>query len=454
MAAVKSGTLHLMELDEIYISLTMTSGADVGKTQSLEDIIHKNKRIIILGDPGAGKSTMMQYLTLQTARIINREKRKGIPRLPEKFPILIRLNKFYDIKDWSREKSLLSAIKDEIEINSGATIPEGFLESRLNYGSCLFLLDAFDELASETARRLLSEKVKNLVSRYPGNLYIVTSRITGYSGQLAGAGFKHPYTIQALTSKHIEGFIHQWYENLGRHQMADKDQEQRQHLSREYRQRAKSLKNVILSNDGIRQLAINPMLLSLIALVHYVKVRLPDQRHLLYRECIEILVEQWDSAKNVRMPILDKVTVSEKKQILQRIAWHMQKNHLKSISRETLIESVLSEACKDICGEKIREDELDVFLASIQERTGLLVEKGLNELGEIEISFSHLTFQEYLSAREFFSLFDGEDVIFRQILKKLETDLDWWQEVALLVLSQFKNPLEYQQRLHETIQSQ
>ena len=132
----------------------------------------------------------------------------------------------------------------------------------------------------------------------------------------------------------------------------------------------------------------------------------------------------------------------------------MQENHLKSISREKLIESVLSNACKNICGEKIKEDELDVFLASIQERTGLLIEKGLNELGETEISFSHLTFQEYLSAREFFTLFDGEDVISQQILKKLETDLDWWQEVTLLVLSQFKNPLEYQQKLHETIQSQ
>jgi len=448
MAAVKSGTLHLMELDEIYISLTMTSGAVMGKTLPLDEIVNKNKRIIILGDPGAGKSTMMQYLTLQTARMMKKEKRKGAPQLPEKFPILIRLNKFYDIKDWSANKSLLSAIKEEVEINSGTTFPKGFLEDRLKDGKCLLLLDAFDELASETARRRLSEKVKNLVSRYPKNLFIVTSRITGYGNQLASAGFEHPYTIQALTSEHIEGFIHQWYENLGRHQMAEKDKEQRRHLSREYRERAKSLINVILSNDRIRQLAINPMLLSLIALVHYVKVRLPDQRHLLYRECIEILVEQWDSVKNVQMPILDKVTVGEKKQILQRVAFYMQDNHIKSIGKETLIKSVLTDACVKICGDKIKEEELGLFLNSIQERTGLLIEKGFNESGETEISFSHLTFQEYLSAKEFFGLFNDEDVIFRQIMKKLEADIDWWQEVALLVLSQFKNPLKYQQKLH------
>ncbi|MCP4023994.1 MAG: hypothetical protein GY729_19285 [Desulfobacteraceae bacterium] len=56
MAAVKTGTLHLMELDEIYISLTMTRGADAGRSLFLEDIIRKNNRIIILGDPG--KSTL------------------------------------------------------------------------------------------------------------------------------------------------------------------------------------------------------------------------------------------------------------------------------------------------------------------------------------------------------------------------------------------------------------
>ncbi len=72
MAAVKSGALHLMELDEIYIRLTMPSGAEVGKTLTLEDIVNKNKRIIILGDPGAGKSTMMQYLTRKRKRFYYR----------------------------------------------------------------------------------------------------------------------------------------------------------------------------------------------------------------------------------------------------------------------------------------------------------------------------------------------------------------------------------------------
>ncbi|MCP4353847.1 MAG: NACHT domain-containing protein [Desulfobacterales bacterium] len=452
MAAVKSGTLHLMELDEIYISLTMTRGADAGRSLSLEDIIRKNNRIIILGDPGAGKSTMMQYLTLRTAYNAAKVKNKQTPFLGQRIPILIRLNKFYDIKDWPPDKDLLSAMKTEIEINSGASIPEGFLEKKLKKGKCIILLDAFDELASETARQLLSEKTKNLVAQYPENQFIVTSRITGYSNQLAGAGFDNPYTIQNLTSEHIKIFIHKWYENLARLQMTEKDDSERAHKIMEYRQRANSLINVILGNDRIRQLAINPMLLSLISLVHYVKVKLPDQRHVLYGECIEILVEQWDSVKeNVQIPIIERLNVKEKRQILQRIAWHMQENHLKSVSKIEVVKTILTKACVDICGEKIKEDELDQFLDIIQERTGLLIEKGFNEQGKVEISFSHLTFQEYLAALELFSKFDNEDVIFRNIVKRIEEDSEWWQEVALLALSQFKKPLEYQQKLIEII---
>ncbi len=451
MAAVKSGTMHLMELDEIYISLTMTRGADAGRSLSLEDIIKKNNRIIILGDPGAGKSTMMQYLTLQTAYNAAKVKNKQTPFLGQQIPILIRLNKFYDIKDWPADKDLLSAIKTEIEINSGASIPEGFLEKKLKAGKCIILLDAFDELASEKARRLLAEKTKNLVARYPENQFIVTSRITGYSNQLAGAGFANPYTIQVLNSDHIKTFIHKWYENLARLQMADKAEDERSYFIMEYRQRSNSLIDVIFGNARIRLLAINPMLLSLISLVHYVKVKLPDQRHLLYRECIEILVEQWDSIKNVQIPLIDRLNVKEKKQLLQRIAWHMQENHLKSISKIDVVKTVLTKACADICGEKIKEDELDKFLNIIQERTGLLIEKGFNEQGKAEISFSHLTFQEYLAALEFFSRFDNEDVIFRRIMIKIEKDSEWWQEVALLVLSQFKNPIEYQRKMHDII---
>lgn len=450
MAGVKTGTLHLMELDGIYISLSVSRGVEIGKAFSLPEAMAKSNRLIILGDPGSGKSTMMQYLTFQTASALAGKTKKR-SEFSKHFPILIRLNKFHDIANWPASKDLLAAIKGEIEANLAKVIPQDFLEKKLERGKCLILLDAFDELASGQARQLLAEKVKNFVALYPDNQFIVTSRITGYNNQLAAAGFEAPFTIQKLAPDHIRSFVYKWYQHIAGLQSHDQDENAKAYLRKEYAQRGQALLEVIFKNERISQLAINPMLLSLITLVHYVKVRLPDQRHLLYRECIDILVEQWDAARGIHAPMLQDLSVEEKKHILQRLAWYMHEHHLKSIAKTDLIDGILRETCREIGGEKIKDGDLENFLKAIEERTGLLVEKGFNDQGQPELNFSHLTFQEYFTALELFSLHKDEDGVFHLIWQKIATDSEWWQEVGLLTLSQFKNPLAYQKKLHEKI---
>lgn len=298
-----------------------------------------------------------------------------------RLPLLIRLNKFVDIEQWPQDKDLVTAISGEVEHNSRLKIPPDFLESHLRQGKCLLLLDAFDELASDPARRLLAEKVKNFVAAFPDNQCLVTSRITGYSNQLANAGFDQPFTIQRLSSQHISTFIGKWYENLAALQTAGEELAQPAGavLQVEYQQKAANLVEVVLHNPGIRELAVNPMLLSLIALVHYVKIKLPEQRYRLYQDCLDILLEQWDSVRDVRFPLLDRLDIQEKKRLLQRLAFHLHDRQLKSVPQTVLLREVLPAACRDICGEKIQEGEVEKFLTLIQERTGLLVEKGFNE---------------------------------------------------------------------------
>jgi len=364
---------------------------------------------------------------------------------------LIRLNKFHDIANWPPSKDLLAAIKGEIEANLAKAIPKDFLEKKLEQGKCLILLDAFDELASAQARNLLAEKVKNFVARYPHNQFIVTSRITGYNNQLAAAGFEAPFTIQKLTAEHIRSFVHKWYEHIARLQSHDQDENAKAYLHKEYAQRGETLLEVIFKNERISSLAINPMLLSLITLVHYVKVRLPDQRHLLYRECIDILVEQWDAARGIHAPLLHDLSGEEKKRIMQRVAFYMHEHHLKSIAKNDLIDGVLRAICREIGGEKIKDSDLENFFKAIEERTGLLVEKGFNDQGQPELSFSHLTFQEYLTALELFSLHKDDDKVFHLIWEKIQINSEWWQEVGLLTINQFRTPSAYQKKLHEKI---
>lgn len=452
LAGVKSGTLHRIELDQVYITLNVSRGEDIGRLLSLEDMLCKHQRMIILGDPGAGKSTMMQYAALQAAFQL-----MGKPSTSDyslnRLPILIRLNKFADIDQWEKGKDLLAAIIGEVENNSRQKIPPDYLENQLKQGKCLVLLDAFDELASDRARRLLAEKVKNFIAAFPDNQCIVTSRITGYSNQLADAGFETPFTIQKLSQEHISTFIGKWYENLAALQVRSEglDQYATESLLAEYQEKAGNLVHVVLQNPGIRELAINPMLLSLIALVHFVKYKLPEQRHRLYQECVDILIEQWDSKKDVKFSLLDRLDIQEKKRILQRLAFYLHDQKIKSVPKTVLLQEALPSACQDICGEKIKESEIEKLLTLIQERTGLLVEKGFNEQGETELSFSHLTFQEYLTSLEFLDKYENEEKVWQEIRTRIQVDTAWWQEMAVLCLSQFKKRDEYIKKLYREI---
>jgi predicted NACHT family NTPase len=418
----------------------------------LEEVLGKHRRIIILGDPGAGKSTMIQYLALQAA-YQSTGKPSTLKYSLEEFPLHIRLNKFADIEQWDKEKDLLAAISAEVENNSLLKIPTEYLENQLKQGKCLILLDAFDELASDRARRLLAEKVRNFVAAFPDNQCLVTSRITGYSHQLADAGFEQPFKIKNLSQEHISTFVGGWYDNLAAIQARGEglNQVDTASLRAEYKKKATNLEEIVLKNPGIQELAVNPMLLSLIALVHYVKYKLPEQRHRLYQECVDILIEQWDSIKDVKFSLLDRLEIREKKRILQRLAFHLHDRKVRSLPKNILVREVLQLACQNICGEKIRENEVEKFLTLIQERTGLLVEKGFNEQGEPELSFSHLTFQEYLASLEFLDKYEDEEKVWQEIRSRMQIDPAWWQETAVLCLSHMKKRDYYIKNLYQEI---
>jgi predicted NACHT family NTPase len=449
-SAAKSDPLQLMEISEIYISLSVSRKSGLHKPQAPEYVIDKYTKSIILGDPGAGKSTMMQYITLQCAS--NFQKTNIPNKYPRKIPILVRLNKFSDIASWPPNKDLLTAIKSDIENESTLSIPKSFFENLLINKQCILLLDAFDELSSAKARKLIAEKVKNLISLYPDNQIVITSRIAGFKNYLANSGFSYQFTIQKLTIPHIQSFIGCWYENLIEQQFSESTDEKRTFFINNYKKQGEKLIEAIKDNERIRQLAVNPMLLSLITLVHHVKVKLPKQRHLLYRDCVEILVERWDFTKELENTILNRLTIKEKQQILQSIAIYLQEQNKKSITKDILINNILNKACTEICGEKISKIEIEELLDVFKERTGLLIEKGFNENGEIEISFSHLTFQEYFTALELFKRYENnENDIFEYILEKIDLDLNSWQEVGLLALSHFSNPIHYQEILAKKI---
>jgi formylglycine-generating enzyme required for sulfatase activity len=158
---------------------------------------------------------------------------------------------------------------------------------------------------------------------------------------------------------------------------------------------------------------VNPLLLSIIALVHRYRATLPKRRVDLYAECVDVLLGHWDTAKG----LLGKLDAGQKRAVLQSLALTMQCEKRRELSRRDLTTRVATL----LPGVGAAAVEADEFLDEVRERSGLLVETGLDTY-----AFSHQTFQEYLAAR---ALVDAESRR-ETLLARLREP--WWQETVLL----------------------
>jgi len=252
-----------------------------------------------------------------------------------------------------------------------------------------------------------------------GNRFIVTSRIVGYNGQLAKYGFT-TLRVQRLSWSLIKDLVTKWYDSLNEPLLAGQ------------------LLDTLKANERIADLAVNPMLLSLIVLVQYVKRIIPERRHLLYDECVKILVERRYAPPDVQQEYNRILPGDEATLLLQEIARHLHDQHLREITRQKLEIDVIPKIVSTMTTSVAQTLGPSQILKNIEERSQLMVERGVNEESEPVMAFSHLTFQEYLTAVSLKELISrrSEKVVSDDLIKQYMHDSEWWEEVALLYAAQ------------------
>src|SRR5262249_19749322 len=140
--------------------------------------------------------------------------------------------------------------------------------------------------------RLLEECVK----QFPKNSYVVTSRVRAYTGDTILKGEFARCDIQPFNANDRAEFLKNWMALLFKtspERVLGEDTE----ANREFQSLTQSIEN----NDRIRPLAVNPLLLTVIAIVHWNRKRLPEQRVDLYDECVDVLLGQRKEAEYVQL---------------------------------------------------------------------------------------------------------------------------------------------------------
>ncbi|MCP4425439.1 MAG: SUMF1/EgtB/PvdO family nonheme iron enzyme, partial [Chloroflexi bacterium] len=407
---------------------TMTQTVTVSVNEALRD----HRRLVVLGDPGSGKTTLLRYLALIYAQGLADNNALVADKLglsdAAHLPILLPLRQIGAfLRDKPEEtdghRLLLEFFRQSLA-SERIDVPLNFFDQHLQSGRAAVLLDGMDEVADPNLRRRVSRLVEAFVRAYGDCRYVITSRIVGYSGAAQlGEKFKTT-TVRDFTLSDIRHFLTYWHSLIAAGQMgagASADAFAKNQTGQ--------LLTAIENNDRIRELAINPLMLTVIALVHRDRVKLPDRRAELYAEAVDVLLGKWDEARGVKeeRPILaDRpFDTGDKRLMLQSVALYMHEKQIKEIEADEL-QSVLATLFADIVNDqRAAERATTRFLRVIQERTGLLVARG-----EGVYAFSHLTFQEYLAALAVLA----EEEYVAYVLAR--TANSWWKEAVLLVAGQ------------------
>ncbi|WP_374369201.1 NACHT domain-containing NTPase [Dongia sp.] len=438
MSVYKEEATKGVPLESIYIPLSLV-GEDQDDSEDRFprtnpiNLMSPGRRSVILGDPGSGKSTLISFLALSRVSSSIQTRFKAEP--DGRLPIVITLRRYADELKGRFNLSILDYIvemtRGEFSIKDAT---DEFFCFYLESGHAVVLFDGLDELPTTKFKDVVQKRIRAFATVFPLATIIITSRIAGYEGKIRfPTSFNH-FRMAKLRLDEIEKFIRDWYAVR-----VENEVEQAANVT--------DLCRIIANPDSaaIRDLARNPLLLTIVALVHRIDAVLPDERVVLYQKCTETLLNTWYKWKFKDEDEKSKGRIERRnRQRIEAIAFWMQRrivstdrgravvprNEMRLFLRDFIEknEAYPTEDSED------PEDQADEFLEFVKSRTGLLIEAG-DEL----YSFLHLTFQEYLTATYLISR--GEVDGLSKIWEVIGADINnpRWREVVRLLVASLKS---------------
>ena len=394
-------------------------GRRLGALAPVLDMLEDNDGLIVLGDPGAGKTTFLKYLALRLAMGQGQDLGLG-PRLPVLAPLSAYAAALAEV-DVPLDRFIAQYYR-----NRGLGLPmDSMLDEALAEGRGLLLLDGLDEVRDWGRRRLVVDRVVDFftVHRRQGNKFILTSRIVGYREVRPVVEGLAECTLVDFDDDEIEEFVGKWTAALERAARGDTA------VAAEEAQRERDeLLDAVRRNPGVRTLASNPLLLTILALMKRQGVTLPERRVELYEKYIETLLKNWNLARGLGGRTGRDLDVVETVRVLAPLArWmHETSPGVGLVKREdvrrTLEEIYANRGADDPekAGRQLLED--------VHDHAGLLLERGPGEYG-----FIHLTFQEYLAA---VAVAQTGQTDVAPVVEALASHVgdDNWREVTLLAV--------------------
>jgi hypothetical protein len=398
----------------------------------VSNALARSQKVVILGDPGAGKTITLKHIALMLAS------GRGGERLGLAAPFLpVRVRLAYFAQELTQKPALaLDNWLFQVVPQQQASHPRlgDFVRLALQRGTCMVLLDGLDEVGNEpvngqTLRKAVVARVRQFADRWctadRPNRLIVTSRIEGYWDE-ALSNCDHVELSPLSPPDEVERFLLRWY---GAYEHDRDPTLAPQIVEARAADRMAGLLPQLMDTPSVKRLAANPLLLTILVLIYENVGKLPNRRAMLYNTCTRTLIESWRQEQTERQSKLLDDLGDESEQIVTRVmaalAYWLHERYPGGAAPLTecrdQLHTILTqdEGYEPHQAEEITESLLDY--ASCE--AGLLCERGLGRYG-----FFHLTFEEYLAAYHL----ARNDPRKRAEMLIAHWEDDRWREVLLL----------------------
>lgn len=336
-----------------------------------ELFVGSDNHFVILGQPGAGKTTLMKYLCqsiLFNQNFYNNEL---------KIPIIIRLR---ELNSYSGESSVLinhlfeisgltlEKVKEENKVKEEDyfTAKKRILYPFLDKLFPLIIFDGFDELSTQKLKNKVSEEFKELVLTLKTGRVILTSRSSDYNYSIDNTSVLE---ISPLNDQQIKNFATNWLEDVQK------------------------------SNDFLENLykspfvdaSIRPLTLSHLCAIYERSGRIPDKPKTIYRKIVSLLLEEWDEQREVRrLTEYGNFEIDRKFEFLSRLAFEITINYKKTIFTEFQLKKIYYNIHGDF---NLPKSEASKVTKELEGHTGLILQSGYQSF-----EFAHKSIHEYLCA--------------------------------------------------------
>ncbi len=329
--------------------------------QSLDQVFRQSKCLVVEGLAGSDKSTFLKHLAWTLAGESDR------------FPLLIKVVELDATIDgllgrhpkvWQPSDPRWLAVH---AAGRAGEPQQAFIERQLARPGAVVMLDGFDEALDETRRARLRELLRLAQEDYPVCRFVLTSRPGVYGGTRTVPGF-HTDSIRALSKEDREVFFRNWC-----HCAYKEDPEEGQ-------ERRRDLTDQVEGNDDIREMAGSPMMLTALAVIHWNKGRLPEDRAKVYGSIIQWMLD-------ARLLHGGTLSTDRRLSLLRLLAFGMQtwpEGRLQRAERGIALE---------LLAPPLSRMDANHFLDQEEPDSGIIV-----GLADGHVQFRHLTLQEYLAA--------------------------------------------------------